>query len=458
MGSPADSLASLLRLPAWDGKSPFGIETPRKLLAALGNPQDQVASIHVAGTNGKGSVCAFLASILFAAGHSVGQFTSPHLVNINERCVLNGLPISLTELSEFVQKVLFVAEREGITASFFEIVTAASFLAFAERRLDWMVIEVGLGGRLDATNVMQKPKASVITNIGYDHTQLLGDTLTLIAQEKAGILRPAVPVFCGAMPEEAQRVITECANSLGAPIRCFGKDFFVDQKKKLVLVSQPQQSISVDRLSLLGQHQYLNAALAAEVASFLGLTSKNIERGFEATLWPGRLEWIRPVQLANREILLDGAHNPDGVKRLCEYLFEYVGSLEEKRAELVILFSVLYRKNWQAMLELLGEFAMFCQQQFQLPVRLVFTHCQENAAVAPSELASYFASRFTTPEKIPAEVRIDCFEALSELMQNARGTNSELATTVVVTGSLHLVGKLRPRLCGETFRTIRSLK
>jgi dihydrofolate synthase / folylpolyglutamate synthase len=284
------------------GRDILGLERITALLELLGNPHRNLPPVfHVAGTNGKGSTCAFLRAILEAAGHRVHVYTSPHLVRFNERIRLAGKLIENTDLAPLLAEVLDAAEAHAIGPSFFEATTAAAFLAFSRIPADYCVIEVGLGGRLDATNVVT-PRVCGIAQIGIDHQAFLGETLAEIAGEKAGIAKPGVPLFCLEQEPEARARITAVATDAGAPLRIEGRDWTIDETFKPALP---------------GAHQLRNANLAARMARSAGIDHEAVRAGIASARWPARLQRLAPGPLVGaREVWLDGAHNPACAKAI----------------------------------------------------------------------------------------------------------------------------------------------
>jgi dihydrofolate synthase / folylpolyglutamate synthase len=300
----------------------FGIhldlERIHQLLADLGNPQDQVPIIHIAGTNGKGSVCAYLSSILTAAGYKVGRYTSPHLVDWRERICINSEWISSEDLLEAVNQVQTVIKPDEMPTQF-EVITAAMWWYFAQSQVDIGIIETGLGGRLDATNVCKQPLASVITSISRDHWQRLGDTLGAIASEKAGIIKLNCPVILGELPPEAAEVIAKKAQDCHAPITWV----------KPATIKAGQVAVWGHfkyPLALLGKHQLMNSAIALATIETLQdqgweIPDRAIWTGMNQTQWQGRLQWSTyKSTYKSHKILLDGAHN----LAAAEYLRQFV--------------------------------------------------------------------------------------------------------------------------------------
>jgi dihydrofolate synthase / folylpolyglutamate synthase len=300
----------------------LGLERIQAVLAHLGNPQHKVPIIHVAGTNGKGSVCAYLASILQESGYRVGRFTSPHLVDWTERICLNGQPISADILLHALQDVEAVLTAEHHALTQFEILTAAAWLIFAQQKVEIAVIEVGLGGRLDATNVCDRPLVSIITSLSREHWQRLGPTLGHIAFEKAGILKPDCPAVIGQLPVDAKIVVAERIQSLNCPVQWVEPAQWLTDRKEPWAIAQGIEY----PLPLLGEMQLMNSAVA--IASIRVLQQQGwqisvpaIQRGMAKARWSGRLQWINWQGL---RLLIDGAHNPSAAG----YLRQYVDQLQ----------------------------------------------------------------------------------------------------------------------------------
>ena len=307
----------------------LGLSRIQTLLAALGSPHRSVPIIHVAGTNGKGSVCAYLSSILSAAGYKVGRYTSPHLVDWNERICINNEPISTDIAVKVLTQVITAIDPLIATPTQFEIVTAAMWLYFAQSQVDIAVIEVGLGGRLDATNVCDNPLATIITSIDLEHWQQLGDTIAKITVEKAGILKPNCPAIIGTLPPTAITVVTERIAHLNCPTT-WVKPAVVTSKPDLnPKISLPQNSLPWVEfagvkypLALLGEMQLTNSAIAIATIQILRQTGWEISdeaivTGMTNTQWLGRIQW---TTWQEHELLIDGAHNPAAAIALRQYI------------------------------------------------------------------------------------------------------------------------------------------
>jgi dihydrofolate synthase / folylpolyglutamate synthase len=307
----------------------LGLSRIQTLLAALDSPHQSVPIIHVAGTNGKGSVCAYLSSVLSAAGYKVGRYTSPHLVEWNERICIDGQPIQTDIAVSILAEVIAKIDPHVPTPTQFEIVTAAAWLYFARAQVDIAVIEVGLGGRLDATNVCDKPLATVITSISLDHWQQLGDTIAKITTEKAGILKPNCPAIIGTLPPEAIAVVQARIEALKCPTVWVKPAVKVPQTD---LTSIPK--LPIDRLpwvesngiqyplALLGEMQLTNSAIAIATIHTLRqagwqISDESIVTGMGKTQWLGRIQW---TTWHGHKLLIDGAHNAAAAVALREYV------------------------------------------------------------------------------------------------------------------------------------------
>lgn len=327
----------------------FDLGRMRQLMAALGSPQDAYPTIHVAGTKGKGSVSALCASALTASGRKTGLYTSPHLVDFCERIQVDGQPISHAELADLTEEIKpAVAAIPMLTT--FEITTALGFLYFARKKVDTAVIEVGLGGRLDATNVIT-PRVAVITSLSYDHTAVLGDTLAKIAGEKAGIIKPGVPVVSSPQKQEALEVLERVSAEKNAPLAVVGRDVAfergehsLDGQTFRVQLSVNSEQYPVFRIPLLGDYQVTNAvtAYAALKQSGFDLSDAEIAKGFAEVRWPCRFE------VASRDkptLIFDSAHNEDSFEKLSATLTEYFPG-----RKVILIFGVSEDKHIFAML------------------------------------------------------------------------------------------------------------
>jgi dihydrofolate synthase/folylpolyglutamate synthase len=379
----------------------LGLETTRKLAALAGNPQEKLRFIHVAGTNGKGSTCAMLESIYRAAGLRVGLFTSPHLVSFRERMQVNRQLVSEADVARLVKEVQALLTQFPADAhpTMFEVVTVMALKFFAEQKCDLVIWETGLGGRLDATNIVT-PLASVITNIALDHTQWLGDTLEKIAAEKAGIIKPGVPVLTAAREQEVLGVIEAVARKNKSPLTRAEPDITFSREHPA---------------SLAGEHQKANAALAVATVKVLQkqipVTEEQIHSGLAQVIWPGRLQL---VERGGQKILLDGAHNVAGAETLRAAL-EGRGQSEAR----LLIIGVLGDKDWRAMCDILAPLA---GKIFAVPVASARTaDARELAAVLKA----------ANPR---AETGV--FKKVAEALNASKNE-----PFVVVAGSLYLIGE-----------------
>jgi dihydrofolate synthase/folylpolyglutamate synthase len=333
-------------------RAEFNLDRMFALMRELGNPQEKYPIIHIAGTKGKGSVAAFCAVALKAAGYKTGLYTSPHLWDYTERVQINGAPISHEQLIELVEQVKpAVAKIPKLTT--FEITTAIGLLAFAKNEVRAAVVEVGLGGRLDATNIVT-PNVSVITSLSYDHMAVLGNTLAEIAAEKAGIIKEGIPVVSAPQAKEALGVVQRVAKQKHCPLTLVGKDVKFERLgssldgQSLRLSSfhfPPQQPLSIDlTIPLLGVHQVENAAIACTALKRSGIpiSDEAIQNGFAHVKWPARFEVLR----RQPPVVIDSAHNRDSARRLRETLDEYFPEIP-----VVLIFCALEDKDISGILE-----------------------------------------------------------------------------------------------------------
>lgn len=397
----------------------LGLKRIKKLLALLGNPQEKVSIIHVAGTNGKGSVCAYLSSILTASGYKTGRFISPHLINWTERICLNEQQIKediLIDILEEIRAIVDVSDPECPTQ--FEVITAAAWVFFANEEVDVAVMEVGLGGRLDATNVCNAKGtegagtlASIITSISREHWQRLGDTLGKIAGEKAGVIKEKCPVIVGNLPEEARIVVKNRAEELNAPI------IWVKSANKLADNQAEYEGITYP-LALAGDIQLQNSAIALATIKILQqqgwqIPLSAIEEGMRKTRWRGRIEWVK---WQNRDLLIDGAHNVASA----EVLRQYVDSLNKP---IIWVMGMLNTKDHE------GIFKQLLRPDDQLHLVPVPDH----STAQPEELA--ILAKTIQPQLKQVQIYDDLFTALEFLTSN-KGEEEVLT----LCGSLYLLG------------------
>ena len=398
---------------SWKGSVP-GLSRIRALCAAMGNPERDLSVIHVAGTNGKGSVTAFLSTILHEAGYRVGSFTSPYVRTFNERIAIDGVPVSNDLLARATERVRGFADALGEKPTEFELLTAIAFEVFRRKRCDIVILEVGLGGRLDSTNVIESPLCSVITGIALDHMQLLGDTLDKIAFEKAGIIKAGRPVCTAALAPEAAAVIERVAEEKAAPLCKVDPTAITVGAHDLCGVTFDYKARRGLHTALCGLYQPRNAALVCEVVDTLrgigfSISEDALRRGMEKTRWQARFELLSrdPV------VIFDGGHNEEGVRAAMDTVkADFDGKVD-------ILTGVMRDKAYETMADILCERAA-----------RVFTLTPDNPRALPAaEYAAVFRARgveATPCETIPAAVR----EAVAAAKEDGR--------PLIILGSLYM--------------------
>jgi len=388
-----------------------GLERVRALCEAAGHPEEHFPAVHVAGSNGKGSVALLTARALSAAGLRVGLYTSPHLSRWSERIQIDGAEIPLATFVAWVERLKPVAQ--SVDATVFELVTAVALAHFARERVDAAVVEVGLGGRYDATNVV-RPLATAVTALSLEHTDLLGDTLDKIAAEKAGIVKRGAPLVSAPLPEEAQRVVAEVCRARGVRQR----------------VAEPLRRLDFAgwgplRLRMLGGYQAQNLSTALALLESLEgcfkLDRARLKAGLEAAVWPGRFELARRAP----RVVLDGAHNPAGAERLLDTLREYAPLLPAG-ARKRLLFGIRDDKDYNAV----------AQALFPWFDAVVLTKAAALRALDPVALLPYARS---------VDAGAEAFQDAGDALAHALAASAE-DDLVCATGSLYLVGELRERL------------
>jgi len=460
----------------------LGLERIHRLLAALGNPEQQVPTIHVAGTNGKGSVCAYLASVLTAAGYRTGRSTSPHLVSWCERITLDQQNIAEAEFEALLHRVIAAIDPDQPQPTLFEITTAAAWLYFAEQKVDVAVVEVGLGGRLDGTNVKDKVLAAIVTSISKEHWQVLGDTLAKIAGEKAGILKAGCPAIVGPLPDEARVVVAARAKELGcqvtwvepgvkqippAPLERGGvrQDEILSSSltkergkqdeippspplrkggtepiaRAAVEVPLPKGDLGGSAvasgitypLSLMGDIQLTNSAIA--IATLQSLRSQGwrisdeaIAQGMAATRWPGRLEWR---SWRGHRLLIDGAHNPAAAEVLRDYVDDVWPTKTESDSDQPVtwVMGMLSTKEHEAVLKALLK-----------PGDRLYTVPVPDHSTEPPELLTHLGKAVC-----PGLAYAQCYLNVTAALEAAFAQGS---AAVVLCGSLYLLGHTLPQL------------
>lgn len=405
----------------------LGLDGTRALLASLGDPQQHWPAVHVAGTNGKGSVCALIERVLRAAGRTTGLYTSPHLVDFRERIRVSGRWADADALSARLTQL--AATTAGAEHTFFEVATALAFDHFARERVDWAVVEVGLGGRLDTTNVLT-PRLCAITQIGLDHAEILGDTHAAIAAEKAGILKPGVPVVSGVEHDGAATVIAHAAEQAGSPLHLARDVVEVRQAlygpwgSRFEVVCEPWGRFQV-QVPLRGSHQRDNMRVALAVLALLAqqgeaISLNAVRDGFASVRWPGRLEPSPTV----RRLWWDGAHNLDGVRRLA-IAWETDMQMTPPAA---IVFACARDKDARSMLQRLHALAP--------EARFVITRSASDRAAEPEVLLD-LALRIGARAEVAPTVRA----ALVGLLDHGSDGRGRAAGRVLLAGSLFAVGE-----------------
>lgn len=319
----------MVKMPHWP--KPFALLQNEEsllrmqaILAALGNPHLTLSpTVHVAGTNGKGSTIAFLRAMLEAEGKKVHAYTTPHLIEFNERIVLAGEEITDQFLYEACEMVRVAAEANGIQLGFYEATTAAALWAFAQVKADYLLLETGMGGRLDATNIIPAPALTIITTISRDHTKFLGETIAEIAAEKAAIIKRGTKVICSMQHDEAFEVIENRCHEVGAELLAFGADFTVEPSNAGMFYKSTHQFLDFSEPCLAGHHQWVNSASAIAAAFEFSITSNSIERGLVSAKWPSRMERVEKDFVPQGwQFWLDGGHNSGAAYALANMVEE----------------------------------------------------------------------------------------------------------------------------------------
>ena len=407
---------------SWLGSKP-GLERVRVLLAGLGNPEKKLKFVHVAGTNGKGSICAYLASVLKKSGYKTGLFTSPYIARFNERMKINGREIGDGELAEIVEQVKPVADAMDDHPTEFEMMAAAAFLWFEQRACDIVVLEVGLGGRLDATNIIPCPECAVIANIGLDHTAILGSTLEEIAAEKAGIVKTGGSVVMYQQQGEVMHTVRDICDERGAELTVPDFDDIAvefDTREGQVFTYKGEAYA----IALLGEHQLYNCVTAIETVEILRkrgweIPHEALEAGLYATAWPARFEIVE----AEPWFVVDGGHNPQCAQALSDALVHYFP--DEKK---VLLLGILKDKDYEGIINILA------------PLFDAFVTVTPNSDRAlPAEDLGRALEKFGKPVSVIGDV--------SEGVREALNIAEELGAMVCSAGSLYICGEVRACFC-----------
>lgn len=412
-----DEAIDYIHSVSWLGSRP-GLERIRELCSLMGDPQDSLQFIHVAGTNGKGSFTSMLSSVLLSAGKCVGTFTSPYVYTFNERFSVNGEPITDSELADFVEYVKPFAGSMAESPTEFELITAIGFEFFKRKKCDIVILEAGMGGRLDSTNIISESVLSVICGVALDHTEYLGNTTAAIATEKAGIIKRGCPVVCGRLDSSATSVIQNKAAGLDSPVtlcnydRLDGVNFSLEGSSFCVEgYSKPFD------LSLLGTYQPENALLVITAAELLGIAEEHIRAGLMAAVWHARFE----VLCHDPVIVFDGGHNPQGV----EAAVRSAVSVFHNKA--VVVTGVMADKDYAIMAETISKIA-------------AFVYCTEpsNARVLPaSDYAEVFEGYGVPAEAIPD---------VAVAVRTAKAMAQSAGLPVLILGSLYMYRQVRDAL------------
>ena len=426
----------------------LGLERIEKLLASLGNPHHSVPIIHVAGTNGKGSVCAYLSSVLTESGYRVGRYNSPHLIDWNERICINEKPISTNDLAQLLMQVVETANNRlarEYTPTQFEVITAAAWLYFAQQQVDVAVVEVGLGGRLDATNVCDRPLITIITSISREHWQILGPTLADIAGEKAGILKLGCPAVIGQLPEEAMAVVKQRIAQLNCPA-LFPKparhiaEGWAEYEAIEDVDFNPKYNIQYPKsvkypLPLLGEIQLSNSALAIASLQILqqqgwNISAEAIASGMAKTKWPGRLQW---TTWKNRRLLIDGAHNPEAAIALRQFVDTLYPPKSPNSQAQPANVGELDSKTWVMGMLSTKDHADIFQALLRPGDRLYLVPVPDNTSADPEYLATL--AKNICPNLASCQLYPDLIDGLE-----AANLNTNPENLIVLCGSLYLLG------------------
>lgn len=395
--------------------SSFDLSRMKKLLSKLGNPQDKSRCVHIAGTNGKGSVASMTASALSACGYKTGLYTSPHLVTFRERIRINGEMIQKQDVIDCVS-VLRVAVKDIEELTFFDVWTSLAFYHFAQQKTDYAVLEVGMGGRLDSTNVVT-PLVSVITPVSMDHRSKLGDTVEKIAFEKAGIIKNGIPAVSAPQVENVSSVLKEVASGKGSKLTVIGEDvFYNDKSEKDIIYHGIKWDLPSVSIPLNGKFQHQNTATTLAVLETLscsdnGILPGKVMEGISNVYWPGRLQKISECP----EVIVDGACNIDAMESVRDYL------LERGNPNTVAVIGICGDKDIREVLGVLKDTVS----------AYVFTRAENPRALPARDLCNY------APENIPCHVEPESSRALGKAYSIAGDDG-----LVIVTGSLYLIGEI----------------
>jgi dihydrofolate synthase/folylpolyglutamate synthase len=413
----------------------FDLDRMRTLLKKLGNPHDTFKSVHVAGTKGKGSTCAMISSMLQASGFKVGLYTSPHLVDARERIVINGEMISHADFARLVREVTPIVLRMKPTPTYFDVMTAIAFKYFAERKIDIAVVETGLGGRLDSTNVI-KPEVTAITSISKDHMAQLGPTIARISEEKAGIFKHGVPAITVVQDPEAEVVLQRVADKVGAPLDITGKSiefsYRFESSRMLgphnrVCLTTPNSRFEHLAVPLLGEHQAINCGLALSVIDRLktrgfAISDSRAMEGLAKTVVPGRMEMVSQTP----RVIVDGAHNAASIDALMRGIGQHI-----PYDSMVVIFGCCGDKDVTGMLERIAAGAD----------KVIFTRVDSIRTSDPAELSARYIDQYGKMAQVAPTLE----DAMAIAVRAV--TKEDL---ICITGSFYLVGEAKKYFAAKT--------
>jgi dihydrofolate synthase/folylpolyglutamate synthase len=405
------------------GSKEFSLDKVQRLVELIGKPHEAFPVFHIAGTNGKGSVSCAIAAMLGANQKKVVLTISPHLVRVNERVIIDGIPIDDTVLAGHLRLLESASESIGVVLSLHEAMTVVALLEGKEAEVDYGVLEVGVGGRLDTTNIAANPAVGIITSVSFDHTELLGNQLELIAREKAGIIKKTMKaVVVGAVSESVRLVIELQATAAGVPVLAFGRDFWVDSgvNGSHKLHFDGKTYLFSPRLA--GAHQVHNAALALVAAIVEGLDPLLSIEGLSHLFWPARLEQLSCFE--TRTVILDSAHNPDGVKQVATFVENTL------KQSIDCVFGSLNTKDWRSMIDVLYPIT-----------RHWYLLAPPGESAVPSETISEYLSGFG----ITSYLLRDEEELFEQFLKEPIGDKTQTPPLVVL-GSMYLIGSIRKAL------------
>ena len=416
-------------LPPWSRFEKNNLENFQKLMHFFENPEDKLPPIiHVAGTNGKGSSVAFVKAIFEEAGYCVQTYTSPHLIEFNERIYCNKNFISDEDVYIFAEKVRLVCEKMDLKLTFFEAITAMAFLYFASKKSDILLLEVGIGGKLDVTNVIKNPLVSLITPISYDHMEFLGDTLPLIASQKAGIIKYSCDSIISLQEEEVYEIFHQKASQMKSNCFFFSYDFGVikSEEDDKIYYKDKDSEIFLENISLKGDHQYINASavIAAikltKIQQYFQITDEHIKKGLSSTYWLGRIDHVNKqrfpiLQNITSEIWLDGAHNTGGALVLSNWVKENI------KGSLYLIIGMTKKK----------EIESFVQYFVDIVDNFIAVAVHSEASSYSSEHVSKKISAISSKEVINFDSLDEAFDVITKMKKQP--------DNILISGSLFLI-------------------